>query len=117
MSGDHLRHFDSRSRSILGIESQTSFAQGDHLRFAFAAIEPGETVGELSTQLSVSAHGFSKTAREKIEASGGTITWLRGEPVARKPKKRRAAKPAEADDDTVDEVAEAEPATDEASDS
>jgi large subunit ribosomal protein L15 len=74
-------------------------------------------VGELSKQLSVSAHGFSKTAREKIEASGGTITWLRGEPVARKPKKRRAAKPAEADDDTVDEVAEAEPATDEASDS
>ena len=40
-------------------------------------------IGELSKALSVSAHGFSKTAKEKIEAAGGTVTWLRGEPVAR----------------------------------
>jgi len=32
-------------------------------------------VGELSKALSVSAHGFSKTAREKIEAAGGSVTW------------------------------------------
>ena len=29
-------------------------------------------IGELSKALSVSAHGFSKTAKEKIEAAGGT---------------------------------------------
>ena len=43
-------------------------------------------VGELSKALAVSAHGFSKTAREKIESAGGSVTWLRGEPVPRKHK-------------------------------
>jgi large subunit ribosomal protein L15 len=49
-------------------------------------------VGELSKALSVSAHGFSKSAREKIEAAGGSVTWLRGEPVVKapSPRKRRA---------------------------
>jgi large subunit ribosomal protein L15 len=42
--------------------------------------------GEITKKLSVSAHNFSKTAREKIEKAGGTITWLRGEPAPRKPK-------------------------------
>jgi len=32
--------------------------------------------GELTKKLSVSAHGFSKTAREKIEAAGGSLTLL-----------------------------------------
>lgn len=50
-------------------------------------------VGELSKSLSVSAHGFSKTARKKIERAGGSVTWLRGEPVERKPKPRRTPKP------------------------
>jgi large subunit ribosomal protein L15 len=54
-------------------------------------------VGELSKALSVSAHGFSKTAKEKIEAAGGTVTWLRGEPVEKKPKKARKSKPAAAE--------------------
>ena len=49
-------------------------------------------VGELSKALSVSAHGFSKTAKEKIEAAGGTVTWLRGEPVP-KAKKRKTRRP------------------------
>src|SRR4051794_40345319 len=40
--------------------------------------------GDLSKKLAVSAHNFSKTAREKIEGAGGSINWLRGEP---KPKK------------------------------
>jgi large subunit ribosomal protein L15 len=48
--------------------------------------------GELKKKLTVSAHGFSKSAREKIEAAGGTLTWLRGEPVQKRPKKQ--AKPA-----------------------
>src|SRR5881628_782503 len=36
--------------------------------------------GDLGKKLTVSAHGFSKTAREKIEAAGGQVVWLRGEP-------------------------------------
>jgi large subunit ribosomal protein L15 len=32
--------------------------------------------GDLSKKLSVSAHGFSKTAREKIEGAGGSCTVL-----------------------------------------
>lgn len=34
--------------------------------------------GELSKSLKVSAHRFSKTAREKIEQAGGSITELPG---------------------------------------
>jgi large subunit ribosomal protein L15 len=33
-------------------------------------------VGDLSKKLTVQAHGFSKTAREKIEGAGGTCTLL-----------------------------------------
>lgn len=47
--------------------------------------------GELTKSLEVTAHGFSKAAREKIEAAGGSVTWLRGEPVPRVKKARRAA--------------------------
>jgi large subunit ribosomal protein L15 len=42
--------------------------------------------GELSKKLSISAHSFSKSAREKIEGAGGSISWLRGEPVPKKQK-------------------------------
>src|ERR687884_1483137 len=31
--------------------------------------------GELTRKLTVSAHNFSKSAREKIEAAGGTLVW------------------------------------------
>jgi large subunit ribosomal protein L15 len=47
--------------------------------------------GDLSTKLAVSAHNFSKSAREKIEQAGGSITWLRGEPEPRKPKRKPRA--------------------------
>ena len=50
-------------------------------------------VGELTKSLSVSAHGFSKSAVQKIEGAGGSVTWLRGEPVEKK-KKHKATKPA-----------------------
>jgi large subunit ribosomal protein L15 len=64
--------------------------------------------GELTKKLAVSAHGFSKSAREKIEAAGGTITWLRGEPVERKPKVR-TRKPVSVDlDDEVEDTQEPE---------
>jgi large subunit ribosomal protein L15 len=67
--------------------------------------------GELTKKLAVSAHSFSKSAVEKIEAQGGTVTWLRGEPVEKKRKKKHkpAAPAAEAVVDT-DEPAEAEEA-------
>jgi large subunit ribosomal protein L15 len=47
--------------------------------------------GDLSKRLTVSAHNFSKSAREKIEQAGGSITWLRGEPEPRKPKRKPKA--------------------------
>jgi large subunit ribosomal protein L15 len=52
--------------------------------------------GELTKKLTVSAHLFSASAREKIEGAGGSITWLRGEPKPRPPKRRerKAAPPA-----------------------
>jgi large subunit ribosomal protein L15 len=63
--------------------------------------------GELTKKLSVSAHSFSKTAREKIEKAGGSITWLRGEP---KPKvvRKRKPKPVAAEEEPQEEAAEAE---------
>ena len=72
-------------------------------------------VGELTKALSVSAHGFSKSAKEKIEAAGGTVTWLRGEPVPKKQKTRKA-KPAveEPMDEAPAEGEIDEPAADEA---
>jgi large subunit ribosomal protein L15 len=52
--------------------------------------------GELKKKLKISAHRFSKSAREKIEAAGGEITELAGPaPVVRNPmrkKKPRATK-------------------------
>jgi large subunit ribosomal protein L15 len=49
-------------------------------------------VGELTKALSVSAHGFSKSAVEKIEAAGGSVTWLRGEPVKKRKKRHKASR-------------------------
>jgi large subunit ribosomal protein L15 len=49
--------------------------------------------GDLTKKLKVSAHRFSATAREKIEAAGGTATALREEKDvrSRKRRKRKAA--------------------------
>ena len=51
--------------------------------------------GELKKKLSVTAHAFSATAREKIEGAGGTVSPLR-EPVEKKKKVRKAKPKAEA---------------------
>jgi large subunit ribosomal protein L15 len=45
--------------------------------------------GELTKKLAVSAHLFSASAREKIEQAGGSITWIRGEPAAKRPVRKR----------------------------
>ena len=70
--------------------------------------------GDLGVKLTVSAHAFSKSAVEKIEAAGGSVTWLKPphEPKKRKHKKaapapsNEAAPEAEAADEPA---AEAEP--------
>ena len=56
--------------------------------------------GDLTKRLAVTAHAFSKTAVEKIEGAGGSVTRLR-EPVERRKKKHRAA--ARAADEAVGE--------------
>jgi len=65
--------------------------------------------GELTKKLSVSAHGFSKSAVEKIHAAGGSVTWLRGEPVEKKKKKKHKPSAAEAPESDDDEAAQPEP--------
>jgi large subunit ribosomal protein L15 len=48
--------------------------------------------GDLGIPLTVEATRFSRSAREKIEAAGGTVRWLDGEPPPRE--EPRAAPPA-----------------------
>jgi large subunit ribosomal protein L15 len=62
--------------------------------------------GELTKALTISAHSFSKTAVEKIEAAGGSVTWLR-EPVQKKRKKHKASAPAPEVDEPEEETSEA----------
>ena len=64
--------------------------------------------GELKKKLSVTAHSFSKSAREKIESAGGTATALR-EPVEKK-RKTRKAKPAAEQEPETEEAPEAQEA-------
>src|SRR5919205_1247370 len=49
--------------------------------------------GELKKKLSVTAHRFSASAREKIEAVGGSVTALREEKKAKPKTKKRKEKP------------------------
>jgi large subunit ribosomal protein L15 len=77
--------------------------------------------GELTTKLTVHAHGFSAKAVELIEAAGGTVVRLGGEPPVEEPKPRRkrapkaAAEPEQESEDAAAEAAE-EPAADEPAD-
>ena len=66
--------------------------------------------GDLTKALTVIAHGFSQTAKHKIEAAGGSVTWLRGEPVEKKPKVHKAKARAAAEEPEVEIVEEAAPA-------
>jgi large subunit ribosomal protein L15 len=52
--------------------------------------------GDLKKKLTVTAHSFSASAREKIESAGGTATALR-EPVEKKRRARKAKPAAEAE--------------------
>ena len=66
--------------------------------------------GDLTTKLTVVAHAVSASAREKIEAAGGSITLLR-EPKVKKTQKKKAKPVAE---EAEPETQEAEPETREA---
>jgi large subunit ribosomal protein L15 len=73
--------------------------------------------GDLKKKLSITVHGASASAREKVEAAGGTLTLLR-EPKVRRPKRKpESARPeprpeAEAEvEETPEEPAESEPET------
>ena len=69
--------------------------------------------GELTKKLSVTAHAISATAREKIEAAGGSVTLLR-EPKVRKPKRRpQKAVAAEPEPEETQEEPQAEADADE----
>jgi large subunit ribosomal protein L15 len=68
--------------------------------------------GDLKTKLVVVAHAVSASAREKIEAAGGTVTLLREPKVKKKPKAKAVPKPA-ADDEPEAEAPET-PADEEA---
>jgi large subunit ribosomal protein L15 len=65
--------------------------------------------GELSVKLTVSAHAFSKSAVEKIEAAGGTVSRLKPPHEAKKRKHSKAAPaPAAAAEEAPAEDAPAE---------
>ena len=67
--------------------------------------------GELSKKLTIRVHAISASAREKVEAAGGTVELLR-EPKVKKQRKH-AAKPAAAEEAETTEATEAAPETDE----
>jgi ribosomal protein L18E len=65
--------------------------------------------GELTKKLAVTAHSFSASAREKIEAAGGSVTALK-EPQPKKAKRARPKPVAEAEPEAAEpEATEAEP--------
>jgi len=65
--------------------------------------------GELSKKLTVTAHRFSLSAKEKIEKAGGTVVCLRESLVKARPKKRAKAKPAPSEEEAPVEASAAEP--------
>jgi large subunit ribosomal protein L15 len=68
--------------------------------------------GELKAKLVVSAHSFSKSAVEKIEAAGGSVTWLKPphEQKVRRHKKKAAPAPAQEREAVETDEAPEEPA-------
>ena len=65
--------------------------------------------GELTKSLSITVHAASASAREKVEAAGGSLTLLR-EPKVRYPKRRpKSAAPAEPEPEDTEPEAEAAP--------
>ena len=68
--------------------------------------------GDLTKKLRVTAHAFSATAREKIEAAGGTATALRAEAGRARPAKKRKETEEQAAAETTRGAKREEPAGD-----
>jgi large subunit ribosomal protein L15 len=60
-------------------------------------------VGELSKKLTISVHAASASAREKVEAAGGTLTLLK-EPKVKKARKHKAAAPVQEEPEETEET-------------
>lgn len=58
--------------------------------------------GDLTKKLTVRVHAISATAREKVEAAGGTVSLLK-EQKPKKPKHRKPAAPRASDETTSEE--------------
>lgn len=69
--------------------------------------------GDLSKKLSVTAHAFSATAREKITAAGGSATALKEPKDPRKRKSAAKPKPVAAEEPEVPETEDDAPAAEE----
>jgi large subunit ribosomal protein L15 len=65
--------------------------------------------GDLGVKLAVSAHAFSKSAAEKIEAAGGSVTWLKP-PHEKKVRRHKKSAPAPAPGATTEATEAEEPA-------
>jgi large subunit ribosomal protein L15 len=102
----------STSKDAMPVGPFRTFTQGVNLRDLEARFDAGADVtpealkqlglirnlrtdvkilgyGDLSKKLTVTAHRFSATAREKIESAGGTVVALREEPAPTRSRKRR----------------------------
>jgi large subunit ribosomal protein L15 len=104
----------STSKDAMPIGPFRTSTQAVNLRDLDSRFEPGEEVtvdslkakglirntrvdvkilgsGDLTKKLTVTAHRFSETARQKIEAAGGSVTALREETAVRSRKRRKVA--------------------------
>ena len=113
----NLKDLDARFDSGAEVTPETLREKGLATRKDVPVKILGE--GDLGKKLTVRVHFVSKSAREKIEGAGGTITLLR-EPKERKRKRHKKAAPVEAEAETQvaegsEEAAEesAEPSADE----
>ena len=70
----NLRDLEARFDDGATVDPQTLAAAGLATRKGVPVKILGQ--GDLSKKLTISAHGFSKTAREKIESAGGAVTVL-----------------------------------------
>ena len=70
----NLRDLDARFDDGATVDPATLAAAGLATRKGVPVKILGQ--GDLTKKLTVSAHGFSKTAREKIESAGGAVTVL-----------------------------------------
>jgi large subunit ribosomal protein L15 len=109
----NLRDLEARFDAGAEVTPESPQAAGLIRQLPAALKTPGP--GDPTKALSVTAHGFSKTAVEKIEAAGGTVVRLR-EPVVKRKKRHKAAAPAaeepeETTESTKEEAPEPEPET------